>query len=264
MELLPSIEFGLLGILAGLLAGLLGISGGVITVPVLYLIFKFQGFSEEHIMHLAIGTSLASMIFNTGSALWFQQRKKAILWTIVRRMLPGLVVGSVAGALVATILPEGILKMTFGAFACCIGVYFFFPRKHSEGEHPLPTRTFLNCAGFGVAAVANVLGIGGSIFTVPILIAHKIPDKKAIACSAATGFFITLMGALSYLYFGLSEVKDVQTIGFLYLPAFFIISITSFLMAPLGVVLSHSLPPFLLRRIFSIVLVCIGLIMIFT
>jgi uncharacterized membrane protein YfcA len=213
-------------------------------------------------MHLAIGTSLASMVFNTASAMWFQQRKRAIQWTIVRGMLPGIVVGSVAGSVVATLLSGDLLKVIFGGFACSLGIYFFFPRKQSERKHLPPSKTFLTCTGFGIASVANLLGIGGSIFTTPILMAHQIPDKQAIASSTATGFFITLLGALSYLYFGLFKVQGAETVGFLYLPAFFVISVTTFLIAPLGVFLSHSLRALLLRRIFSIALFSIGLMMI--
>lgn len=250
-----------MGIVAGLLGGLLGISGGVITVPLLFFIFKAWHLEEANPMHLAIGTSLASMVFNSAASTWFHHRKKGVLWNIGFFMLPGIVLGSLAGVWIATDISETWLKLLFGVFACSIGIYFFFPEKKEVHDHPLPKKTTLNVVGFGIAFIANILGIGGSIFTAPYLMIHKVPPKKAIGTSAMTGFFITFLGALSYLYLGLSQVKAPETIGYLYLPAFITLSITTVLAAPFGVLLAHHLSTSILRKIFAFALIGTGISM---
>lgn len=254
--------FILLGVVAGLISGLLGISGGVVTVPALFLIFKFMNnMPASLIMHLAIGTSLASMVFSSLSSLCFHQKRGAVLWPLVLVLLPALIVGSLTGGVLANYLSGRVLKVIFGAFAFCVAIHFFMPPRPIKESQPLPSKKGLTAVGFGTAALANILGIGGGIFIAPFLMHHHISHRHAIASSAATGFFITLLGACSYLYFGWSNTSS-TTLGYLYLPAFFTLSVVTLLVAPFGVALAHKLPISIVRRIFALVLLIIGIFMV--
>lgn len=267
VEVIAFLAYLVAGVLAGLLAGMVGIAGGVVTVPCLFLIFKFMGFPEGYLMHLAIGTSLAAMVFSALSSTWAQNKKGMVVWSLVREMLPGIIIGSIVGAILAHFLSGEVLKIIFASFAVLVGIYFFRGVKPHEGDHTLPSPLGINAIGFGIASISNILGIGGGIITVPVLMAYKMPDKNAIACSAATGLFISFLGALAYLYLGLSQPTLAEhprfIVGYIYIPAFIVISIATFLAAPYGVVLSHKLPPMLTRRVFATALLGTGLVMVF-
>ncbi|MES2345458.1 MAG: sulfite exporter TauE/SafE family protein [Chlamydiota bacterium] len=265
MFVIELIAYVFIGTIAGLLAGLLGISGGVVTVPLLFLVFSLLDFPKSYVMHLAIGTSLAAMVFNTLSATWMHNKNKVVLWKVVKRMSWGLIFGSALGALTAQELSSVFLELSFGLFACCLGLYMLRGIKPHEGDHPLPSPLLLNCIGLGVSFLSNILGIGGGIITVPTLMAFKIHEKKAIGTSSATSVIVTFLGALSYMLVGLHHHAAInnESIGYLYLPAFIAISITTFFAAPFGAKLTHILPSKTLRRIFAAALFATGLFMIF-
>jgi uncharacterized membrane protein YfcA len=264
MFVLELFLYAIIGVIAGILAGLLGISGGVITVPLLVLLFSLLDFPQTYVMHLAIGTSLASMCFNALSSTWMHNKKGVVLWKVVKRMFPGIVIGSICGSLVAHFLSGVVLEMIFGIFEILLGLYFFRQVKLHEGDHPLPKAGVLNCIGFGVSSLANVLGIGGGLITVPTLMAFRVHEKKAIGTSAATGVIITFLGAIGYMIFGFKQQVsiDQDAIGYLYLPAFLVISVTTFFAAPYGAELTHRLPSKMLRRIFGYALIGTGLLMV--
>lgn len=261
VEALAVFAYLVVGVVAGLLAGLLGISGGIVTVPSLLLVFHFLHLPQGDLMHFAIGTSLASMVFSALSATWFHHRRKGVLWELVRSMAPGILIGCFLGSFLAKILSEVFLEIIFGIFACLTGLYFWGQVKLAPTPHPLPNRWILNSLGAGIGALSNLLGIGGGIITVPILMGFHVPERRAIASSAATGLIISLFGALSYLYFGLGEVECKGCIGYVYIPAFIMISLSTLVAAPFGVALSHILSPPLLKRLFAVVLFCTGLLM---
>jgi uncharacterized membrane protein YfcA len=261
MDILSLLSFAVVGIVAGVLAGLLGISGGIVTVPCLFFIFNAMDLAPGYTMQLAIGTSLAAMTFNGIAATLAHHHRGAVLWDVVKKMAPGLVLGAILGAQVADLLPETLLKIIFGAFLFVVGIYFLKRFKTHHGEHKLPKAIGLSTIGLGIGGLSSILGIGGGIITVPILIHYKVADKKAIACSAATGMIISFIGAFSFLYFGWNDTQISWTIGYLYLPAFFIIGIFSFLSAKYGVKLAYYLSDRLLRRIFALVIMAIGLFM---
>jgi len=261
--ILPYILYAIVGMLSGVLAGLLGISGGLITVPCLFIIFKFTGLPQEFLMHMAIGTSLAAMVFNSFSSALYHHKKGSVLWTTAKKMLGGIIIGSIIGALIAHVLSGVILEIIFGLFALILGVRFFRNVPLKEGDARLPSTLALNGIGIGIGGLSNILGIGGGVVTVPILLHYQVSAQKAIGTSAATGFIITLIGAIAYLLFGLQHKMPVESIGYVNLPAFFVISIVSFLFAPFGVKLAHKLPTLKLRCYFGVVLIFTGLSMIF-
>lgn len=263
MIVIALLAFAGVGVAAGILGGLLGISGGIVTVPCLFLIFKLMGMEQAQVMHLAIGTSLAAMIINAISSTLSHHKKGSVAWNIFKGMAPGIVVGSILGALAADRMSGVILEIVFGVFLLLLSFYFFLPYREKLGDEKLPSKTGLSAFGGGVGFISNILGIGGGVMTVPLLMAHRVKAQKAIGTSAATGALISAIGTLSYLYFGLDEMPLGATLGFIYLPAFFVIGIAAFFTAPYGVHLAHRLSVKSLRRIFACALAATGLIMVF-
>ncbi len=256
------IVYILIGTIAGIMAGLVGIGGGIITVPCLYLVFHLLGYPQAYLMHMAIGTSLAAMVFNTISSTQAHHKHHGVVWSIVKKMLPGLLIGSFLGALSAEILSGVILAIVFGFFLIGTGLLFF--RKHQPDllEHKLPKAPMLTLISTGIGWLSNVLGIGGGVITVPILSAFKLPSKKAIGTSAATSLVISTIGAITYLMIGLGKLPFHDTVGYVNLPAFALIGIATFIAAPYGAKWTHQLREQTLKRVFGVVLVIMGLTMI--
>lgn len=253
----------IIGSVSGILSGLIGISGGLITVPCLVLLFHFLDFAPVYLMQMAIGTSLAAMTFNALAATYSHNQRGSVVWKLVQKMLGGLVVGCIIGAFFAHILPTAILQVLFGVFASIVGFYFFRQKSFYEKDHPLPSQGTLNAIGFVVAALSNILGIGGGTITMPLFLAFRMSMQKAVATSAATGFIISAGGALSYLFFGLESNFYPQSIGYIYLPAFAILAVSSCLTAPLGARLTSKIPAPKLKKYFALILMVAGILMIF-
>jgi uncharacterized protein len=263
MYALSLIIYAVIGIGAGFLGGLLGMSGGIVTVPCLLLVFTLKGFPSVDLMQLAMGTSLAAMVFNAISATYSHNKAKAVDWALVKAMLPGLVLGCIAGAFISYLLTTTILALIFGIFAITLGFYFYHFRSLPEvGPHPLPRKPILNLVGFGVSALSNILGIGGGTMMVPVFLGFRMPMRNAVGSSAATGFIISLGGAISFLFFGLGETYYEHTIGFIYLPAFVVLAVTTFFSAPFGARLAQRLASDKLKKYFALCLVAVGIFMI--
>jgi len=254
--------FVLIGLGSGFLAGLLGVSGGILTVPALLFMFKLMHFPSVHMMQLAIGTSLAAMVFNSISSTLSHHHQHGVNWKMVKTMLPGLILGCVAGAFIGYLLPGTILELIFGIFAILLGIYFYRMKGVPNFEsHRKPSGIKLNSYGFGVSALSNILGIGGGTMMVPVFVRFNTPMKVAIGSSAATGFLISLTGAISYLYLGYGEDYYDHTIGYIYLPAFFILAVTTFITAPYGAKLAHHLASGKLKKYFAFALIALGIFM---
>lgn len=263
MEFFAYPAYILIGILAGLSAGLLGISGGFITVPLLALVFYFLKFPQAFIMQLAIGTSLAAMFFTGISSSWAHHLKGAVVWDLVKTMLLGLIFGSILGALVAHLLSSVILEVFFGLLAIGVGFYFYRDRFKMSAEIKKLPKWLFTLWGFGIAFISNILGIGGGIITVPVLISYHYPEKKAIGTSAVTGMIISFLGALAYLYFGMGQIIVPGSIGYLFLPAFLCVAVASMIAAPFGAKLAHRLQGKKLKKLFGVFLIIVGLLMVF-
>ncbi|WP_194847422.1 sulfite exporter TauE/SafE family protein [Candidatus Neptunochlamydia vexilliferae] len=257
------IGFAITGVLAGTLAGLLGIGGGLVTIPCLLFIFSRADIAPSMLMHLAIGTSLSAMVFNTLSASYSHKRKKGVLFAAVKPMLLGIAVGALLGVTIARMLSSQFLEILFGAFECLVGIRFLIPKKeHYVDTANLPPFWALSGIGFGVATFSTMLGIGGGILNVPILHHFKVPLKKAIGTASALSFCITTFGAIYYLFLGFNAPETSYSMGYIYLPAFFLVAVFALCFAPLGVKLAHRLPAGVLKKIFGVALVVIGLSMI--
>jgi len=261
--IIPEVVYILIGIVAGILGGLLGIGGGVVTVPSLYYTFYFLGYPHIYLMHLAIGTSLAAMILNTAASSWAHNKRGGVMWDVFKKMAPGLLLGSIIGAILVQWLPDRGLEIFFGIFLCSLAIHFWKKTPIVEEPHRLPKSPLLMLWSFVIGGISNILGIGGGTLIVPFLLSFKVPIKKAIGTSATCSLLVTSIGSISYLFLGLRDVHLPEDIGYIDLPAFITVGVVSFLTAPIGAKWAHELPVNRIRKIFALVLVATGICMLF-
>lgn len=264
MTALALILYFLIGLIAGFMGGMLGIGGGLVTVPSLILIFSHLGFPPEHRAHLAIGTSLGAMVLTAAASAYAHFLKKGILWNYFRGLSPGIVLGALLSAIIAGRLSNNILEMVFGFSVCIIGLYFIFTNPEIRQGHLKNPHLFLLAPiGIVIGALSTLLGIGGGIVTVPILTAFGVPMRNAISTSAATGLLIAITGAISFIMVGVGQSTVEAALGYVYLPAFVIIGLSATLTAHLGAASAYILPTHILRHIFGIFLLITGVLMLF-
>lgn len=249
------------GIIAGFLSGLLGVGGGLIVVPSLLATFYVLGFYPENMMQVAIGTSLSAMVFTSAASAL--AHRKGVNWFLFKELVLGICLGSILGAFLAHILPTKHLQVIFGIFICIFGIYFLtFNRINALERNSKPNSWIMTLSGLLIGAISSILGIGGGIITVPVLIIFGASMRQAIATSAVTGFAIAIVGALSFAYLGSSEGVDGHA-GYVYMPAFLIIGLSAAFLAPIGAKYAYSTPTIVLKRIFGIYQITIGLLMIY-
>lgn len=247
-----------IGGFAGILGGLLGIGGGIITVPCLFFLFQHLMPEQPFIMHMAIATSLAAMLLNTIAAAWAHHRHNHVLWDLVRKFTPGLILGSIVGALVANFLPSSALEVIFGIFLCLLALYFYRQKAIGASHHNLPSNLTLSGCGCGIGMISNLLGIGGGSFTVPLLTSFQVKDKLAIGTSSALTSVTIFCGTLSYYLIGLKDLPR-EPLGLINPKAFILIGTAAALSAPLGVKLVTMIDPQKVRKIFALVLALTGI-----
>ncbi len=256
--------YAALGAFAGVLAGLLGVGGGLVIVPVLVWLFQEQGISQALQMHLAIGTSLATIVATSLSSIRAHHRRGAVLWPVVKQLVPGILLGTWIGAQVVHWLPAATLHLLFGCFELLVAAQLAL--ELSAAPHrQLPNWPGMIGAGTVIGYVSALVGIGGGVLTVPFLTWSNIPMRQAVATSAACGFPIALAGSLAFTFTGWS-VTDLPagSWGYVYSPALLGVAGASVLTAPLGAWLAHNLPSQLLKRFFSLFLVVLGIRMLLT
>jgi uncharacterized membrane protein YfcA len=246
------------GAVAGVLAGLLGIGGGLVIVPMLVLCFTLQQVPHEIMMHLALGTSMASIIFTAVSSFRAHHIRGAVHWGVVRRIVLGIFTGTFLGTCVAARLPTDFLKGFFVVFL------YFVAYQMLSGKKPKPSREIPGHVGmFGVGnvigAVSSLVGIGGGTLSVPFMTWCNMTIHHAIGTASAIGFPIAVAGAAGYIFNGWhNPLLPDYSLGYVYLPALAGIVCTSVLTAPLGVRLAHSLPVTKLKRVFAVLLLVVG------
>ena len=252
------LSYLLVGAFAGILAGLLGVGGGIIIVPLLTFLFAAEHLPADYILHLALGTSLASIMFTSISSLKAHHTKGAVNWPVVRRISGGILVGTFCGTWLAAQLSTHFLRIFFVVFLYYVSAQMFFSIK-PQASRPLPGPGGMFAAGGLIGAVSSLVGIGGGSMSVPFLIWCNFSMHNAIGTSAAIGFPIALAGAAGYIINGLPVTGlPPHTLGFVYLPALACISLASVLTAPFGAKLAHSLPVVRLKRIFAVLLIVMG------
>jgi hypothetical protein len=250
------------GAIAGLLAGLLGIGGGLVIVPALAFLFAAQGFGVANLMQFAVGTSLATIVATSVSSLLAHQRRGSVHWLAVRTLLPGILLGGLGGAWLARQFSSPGLALFFGVFEILVALQLLFGARPPP-QRRLPGAVLQGLAGAVIGAVSALLGIGGGTLTVPWLLWHRVDIRMAVGTAATIGLPIALAGALGFAFGGAPPGdRPGYSTGFIYWPAVLGIVLGSVPLAPAGARLAHYLPRPLLRRGFAGLLALIGLKMI--
>lgn len=246
--------FLLIGCLVGFLAGLLGVGGGGMVVPILTSVFLAKGISSENVVHLALGTSMATMVVTTFSSFRAHLSRESVIWKVVRGMVAGIILGTFLATFIASYLSSFYLAICFSIFMAYVSSQMFLNKKPQPGRE-LAGSMGLFLAGSAIGAISAMVSIGGGALTVPYLAWQNVEIKKAIGTSAAIGFPISIAGTVGYLVNGWTHtIPGEFTFGFIYLPAALFISATSFFAAPLGARLSHKLPVSVVKKVFGVML----------
>jgi len=244
-----------LGLIVGFFAGLLGIGGGGMMVPLLTMIFMAQGFDAEQLVHMALGTSMASIVVTAISSAYSHHKHGAVRWDVWKHMALGLLLGTFALSFVTAYLPRTFLAVFFSLFMSYVAIQMFLNLK-PKPSRTLPNKFGLSLVGFAIGGISALVAIGGGTMSVPFLTWCNVKVRHAIATSAALGVPIALAGGIGYAMsgWGESNLPD-GSVGYVYVPAVLSISATSVLVAPLGARLAHRLPVHILKKAFGILLI---------
>jgi len=240
-----------LGVFGGFFAGLFGVGGGLTIVPLLFMLFAAQGFPVQHTMHLALGTSMATIVVTSISSMRAHHRHGAVRWDVVKAFAPGLMLGTFSGSFVVAWVPTRPLAMVFTAivyYAALQLILDFKPKPHRS----LPGALGMFAAGAAIGIVSSLVAAGGGFLSIPFMVFCNVAIHQAVGTSAALGFPIALAGTVGYVASGLKAtgLPD-YSLGYIYLPAFVGVVAMSFLMAPVGAKLAHRLPVKQLKRAFG-------------
>lgn len=248
-----------IGATVGFLAGLLGIGGGMVMVPMLAFVFTAKGFPPAHLMHLSLATSMATILFTSIASVGAHHRHGAVDWAVAKAMAPGIVAGALAASIGAGFVPTRPLAIFFSCFMFYAAVQMFFEVKPKPSRQ-LPGRGGLFAAGAVIGGFSSVLAAGGAFLSIPFLARCNVPLKRAIGTAAANGFPIAVAGTAGYVLQG-SRASGLPewSLGYVYLPALALIVVTSMPLAPLGARLAHRLPVKPLRILFALTLLALAL-----
>jgi uncharacterized protein len=252
-----------LGAATGFAAGLLGIGGGMVLVPFLTMILTAQGLSLDHVVHMAIATSLATILFTSVSSVRAHHSRGAVLWPVVKLLVPGILVGSLLGAQIAGRLPTRWVALLFAAFVGFSATQMLLDRK-PQPHRELPKGPGMLAAGTGIGTLSSLVGAGGGFISVPFMVWCNVKMHNAVATSAALGFPIAAAGTLGYIIAGVKLTGlPPGSIGYIYVPALIGVALTSVLTAPLGARAAHALPTGPLKRIFALLLYALAAYMLY-
>ncbi|HLQ26692.1 MAG TPA: sulfite exporter TauE/SafE family protein [Acidiferrobacterales bacterium] len=243
----------LLGAFIGFFAGLLGLGGGMIMVPLLVFLFDAQHFAARYILHMALGTAMATIVFTSISSSHAHHRHGAVNWQIVRDISPGILVGTLLGSLLSGWVSIKVLAVFFTAFVYYAATQMILGLK-PKATRQLPGRSGMFAAGGIIGGVSSLVAAGGAVLSIPFMTRHNVKLHQAIGTSSAIGFPIAVGGTLGYIAAGMAAPMPPYSLGFVYLPALAGVAIASILTAPLGAKMAHRLPIPILRRIFAVIL----------
>ena len=242
--------FGVLGILSGLLAGMFGIGGGLIMVPVLIGTFINLGFENEIIGQLAIGTSISCIIFTGLSSANAHRKKNSIDFDSFKPVASGIVFGAFLGALFAVQIDGLILKITIATFVLIVGIDILLDKDLLQNMFRLKPKSIF--VGSGIGFLSSILGIGGGTFSVPYFKGTGLNLTSSIGTSAACGVPIAIFGTLGYVVAGINQnMLPNLSFGYVYLPALLGVSLTSIFSAKYGADIAHYLSQATLRRLMA-------------
>lgn len=249
-----------IGAFAGVLAGLLGVGGGIILVPAFFYAFQTLGYDSPQLMQICLATSLATIIVTSTRSGLSHNKKGAVDWEILRGWAPGIVVGALLGVMVASSLRSVTLQAVFGVLALVIGVYMATSQAHWRlgAEMPKGIRRLILSPALGFLSV--LMGIGGGSFGVPVMTLYGVPIHRAVATAAGFGVIIAVPSVIGFLLFQVDPAtRPPFTIGAVNLVAFGVVIAMTLLTAPLGVKLAHAMDPKPLKRVFAVFLTLVAL-----
>jgi uncharacterized protein len=257
------VELLALGCVTGFLAGLLGVGGGAMLVPFMTILMSLKGMPEQHVVKMAIATSLATICFTSISSVRAHHRRGAVRWPLVRLLAPGIMLGALVGAQIAKVLPSKVLALLFAVFIGFSATQMFVDRK-PRPTRQLPQGAGLFAAGGVIGTLSSLVGAGGAFISVPFMVACNLPIINAVATSAALGFPIALAGTVGYIVAGWS-LHDMPrgTLGFLYLPALLTLAAATMTAAPWGARMAHRLDVRQLKRVFACLLFALAAYMLY-
>lgn len=247
-----------IGAFAGVLAGLLGVGGGIVLVPGFYYAFASLGYESGALMQVCLATSLATIIVTSIRSVGAHHRKGAVEWPILKAWAPGIVLGAVVGVLVAAGLRSATLQLVFGGLGFSIGLYMLFGKASWRLAEEMPGIVKRSILSPVVGFLSVLMGIGGGSFGVPIMTLHGVPIHRAVATAAGFGLIIALPSVIAFLFVAVPGAPP-YTLGAVNLPAFLVVIAMTTLTAPLGVRLAHYLDPKPLKRVFGVFLTLVAL-----
>lgn len=260
-QLLPlALTLAVVGGFAGVLAGLLGVGGGIVLVPAFYEVFSALGYEGPQLMQVCLATSLATIVVTSVRSVLSHNRKGAVDWDILRTWAPGIAIGAVIGVLIAAQLRSVVLQAIFGVLALGIGLYMGLGRSHWRLAAAMPGGIWRGVLSPVVGFLSVLMGIGGGSFGVPLMSLCSMPIHRAVATAAGFGVLIAVPSAVGFMFLSVDPAsRPPLSIGAVNLPAFVIVIAMTMLTAPLGVKLAHAMDPKPLKRVFGAFLVIVAL-----
>ena len=253
-----SLAYLILGAIAGIVAGMFGVGGGLLLVPILLFLFDAQHFPAGNAMHMALGTSMATILFTSLSSACKHHQHGAVNWRVVRGITPGILLGTALGTLSAASISSRGLGIFFVLFVYFAAAQILFDvRPHPSRQ--LPGMAGMTLTGILTGWISSLVSIGGGTVVVPFLIWCNVPLRNAIGTSAAIGFPIAVGGTLGYIATGLSlHTLPAPNLGFVYLPAMLWVILATVFTAPLGAMAAHRMKVGLLRKLFAVLLLLLA------
>lgn len=259
-QLLPMLAMiAVIGAFAGVLAGLLGVGGGIILVPAFFYAFQTLGYDGPQLMQICLATSLATIIVTSARSVHAHNKKGVVDWEILRTWAPGIMIGAVLGVLLVAQLRTVTLQAIFGGLALIVGLYLGFGRSDWRLGETMPRGLRRAVLSPMVGFLSVLMGIGGGSFGVPLMTLHGRPIHRAVATAAGFGLLIAVPSVVAFLFVKIDMASPPLTIGAVNLVAFGIVVTMTLLTAPLGVRLAHAMDPKPLKRVFAVFLILVAL-----
>lgn len=253
--------FSIVGVFVGTLAGLFGIGGGLITVPIIFYILSEQlRISHPTAVLMAIKTSLAIIIFTSTLSVYSHNKISRIAWNIVKELAPGVLIGTMLGSLLSTYIPAIALEIMFTTYVCLVAMKMWFGFNVQSSENSAPSSKLNYFVGGIIGIKSAILGIGGGTITIPYLSWQGVPIHKSVGVSASVGFVIAVSATVTAFFQSTSEFDLPEySLGFIYLPALLCVSTTGLLFTRIGSKLSYRLPQQKMRKAFALFLMIIAI-----
>jgi uncharacterized membrane protein YfcA len=246
------------GAVAGVLAGLLGIGGGLVLVPAFFYVFTHLGYGGDQLMQVCVGTSLATIVLTSARSVMAHHAKGAVDWAILRRWLPFVVGGAALGVWAAAQMSSAAMQFIFGGIAGLAGLYMAFGRSEWRLGAVLPALPILGSWGAATGFFSALMGIGGGTFGVPIMTLYGVPIHRAVATASGLGVMIALPAALGFMWLAVENPPPFST-GAINWAAFVAVSIGTMITAPMGAALAHKMNPKPLKRAFALFITVVAL-----